>query len=85
MHRVATSARFLWEGRETDDLKELSRWIVKTPPARIEAEPEVPVKYVVAAQNVIRKAGHPPAALVLPPLPPASIRKASALPYPPPR
>ncbi|HEX5135982.1 MAG TPA: hypothetical protein VFY93_03340 [Planctomycetota bacterium] len=79
---VATRARYVWDGRETDDLRELAGWIRSSPPARIEADPEVPVKYVVAAENEIRKAGHPPAALVLPPPPHRNLREARFLPYP---
>jgi biopolymer transport protein ExbD len=80
--RVATRARYLWDGRETEDLRELALWIRSTPPGRIEPDPKVPVKYVVAVENEIRKAGHPPAAVVLPASLPKAVRKAKFLPYP---
>ncbi len=80
--RIPTGARYHFEGRATDDLKELAGWIRAVPPRSIEAGARVPLKYVVAVENEVRKAGHPPAALVLPAPPPKNLWQATVLPYP---
>lgn len=80
--RIATGARYHFGGRATDDLAQLATWLRATAPASIEADPQVPLKCVVAVQNEIRKAGHPAAALVLPPPPGEEVRNARVLPYP---
>lgn len=79
---MPTRLRYELRGRTTDDLRELARWMHDAPPQRIDADPCIQVKFVVAVQNQIRKAGHPPAALVLPDPPPEAVRNAPSLPYP---
>jgi biopolymer transport protein ExbD len=79
---IPTGILYRLGDRETADLAELAGWMRLRPPKSIEPDPTVPVKFVVAVENEIRKAGHPPAALVLPSPPDADVRKAEYLPYP---
>lgn len=79
---MPTRLRYELGGRTTDDLRELAGWMRDAPPQWIDADPAIQVKFVVAVQNQIKKAGHPPAALVLPDPPPEAIRNAPSLPYP---
>lgn len=80
--RMPTAIRYELDGRATSDLRELSRWMRDRPPRWIDADPTVPLKYVVAVQNEIKKAGYLPGALVVPDPPTEEIRNSSQLPYP---
>jgi hypothetical protein len=70
------------DGRQTSELHRLGSWMREAPPAWIEAERAVPVKFIVAVQNELRKAGHPPAALVPSEPAPENVRDRQILPYP---
>ena len=59
-----------------EDLSELAEWMREIRPVLIDPDPAVPLRFVVAVQNEIRKAGLPPASLVLPALPGDDVLKA---------
>jgi len=77
-----TEFRFALGERTTRDLAELASWMRADPPAALEADPTVPVKYVVAVLNQLAKAGLPAPALLRVQPPTAEERAAPYLPFP---
>ena len=55
--QAPTRVRYRLGARETESLRDLARWIRDERPGAIEADDMVPLKFVVAAANVLLKAG----------------------------
>jgi biopolymer transport protein ExbD len=74
--------RYELDGRYTTDLDELSRWMRDRPPARVEADVDVPLMLVASVLNELVRIGHPMPALVTPRVPTSRELQSSTLSWP---